>query len=546
MLKETWSYTWYEYLWKIFTEADMTYNSTLFWIALPLFLCIFLLLRNGSCKRIWILFGSIIFYAWSGIDALLIVLGTAIIIYATTIKISNIYENFDTEKEGLKPKEATILFATYKKKSQKYIWVSLFLIISLWIYVKIGKVIGMETVENFTDVLSGKGIIIPLGISYYSLSSIGYLMDVYWRKTKAERNFLNLISAMIYFPHIVQGPISKYSNLIEQMKNIPKIQYDRVCFGLQLMLWGYIKKMIIADRLTLYTSPVFASPESFAGVEIVIAVILCVIQLYTDFSGCMDIVRGISEVLGINLDMNFRQPFFATSAQEFWARWHITLGTWTKEYIYLPIAMNPRFMKYTRTLKKNNKVWFSSFIKAFFPLITVWIFTGLWHGTGIDYIAWGLYWCTLMTLGKEAKPLSDKIITLFKIDSSATYYRIWSSIRTSILFGIGRMFTVTGSLVGCGILWKQLFSESRLWTLFDGSLYTYGLDQKDFYVALVGIIIVFLVDILHERNVKIRYIISTYPLVIRWSIYYMAIIALVVFGMYGAAYDAANFVYGAF
>lgn len=304
--------------------------------------------------------------------------------------------------------------------------------------------------------------------------------------------------------------------------------------------------MVVADRLVVYTSEIFSSPGNYAGVEIFLAMIFSTIQLYADFSGCMDIVRGISQVVGIDLDVNFRQPLFAKNSQEFWARWHITLGTWSKNYIYLPIALNPRFMKLLNRLKKDGKRRLSSFIQAFCPLIAVWIFTGLWHGTGLDYIAWGLYWCTLMTIAKESRGMSDSLITMLKIKQDGPVYRIFQSVRTSLLFAVGRTFTVAGSLTGFIIIWKQMFAEHRLWVLFDGSLYTHGLDRKDFYVALFGMALMFLVDILHERGISIRAYIAEQKLLIRWIIFYGAIIALVIFGVYGPEYNAASFVYGAF
>ncbi|MFI3214305.1 MAG: MBOAT family O-acyltransferase [Eubacteriales bacterium] len=540
------TYSWPRYIFTLLTEADMAYNTIVFWILMIIFLGVYLIIPNSKIKKYWILIGSIIFYAWSGTGALIIVLCTALVVYFVTILIDKIYQQYDVEKEGLKPKEQVALFTTYKKKSQKYVVLALFLVIGIWIFVKVAKLFDMQTVESLAEMSIGLGIIIPLGISYYTLSSVGYVMDVYWRKGKAEHNFFDLLSAMIYFPHIMQGPISKYSKIIKQMQELPKVDYDRVCFGLQLMLWGYIKKMVIADRLVMYTGIVFANPKQFAGVEMIIAIFLCVVQLYADFSGCMDIVRGISQVLGIELDRNFRQPFFGKSTQEFWARWHMTLGAWTKEYIYLPIAMNPKFLKCTRQMKKVGKGWLASFLKAFVPLVTVWIFTGLWHGTGLDYLLWGFYWCTLMTLSKEAKPLGDKLIKVLHLETERTYYQVWKMIRTSIFFGIGRTIVITGTLTGGCIVWSQVFKEHRLWTLFDGSLYTYGLDQKDFYVAFVGMGLIFVADILHERGVSIRNGIANQVLPIRWLIYYGAIVIVVILGIYGPGYDAASFVYGAF
>lgn len=546
MIKETSSYGWFDYIVKLLTEAEMGYNTTIFWMFLTVFICGYLLLRSPKSRRIWVLIGSMVFYLWSGLGAFIIVLGTAVIVYAVTRKMDSIYADYDVEKEGLRPKEQLALFNTYKKKTQKYLWLAMFLVLSLWIYVKMAKLLNYETVESLMDVSIGLSIIVPLGISYYTLSTVGYLLDVYWRKIKVEYNFLNLFSAMIYFPHIVQGPISRYTDIIEQMKALPSANYKRVCHGLQLMLWGYIKKMVIADRLILFTATVFADPASFAGLEIIIAVALGVVQLYADFSGCMDIVRGISEVIGIKIDQNFRQPFFARSAQEFWSRWHITLGAWTKSYIYMPIAINPAFVKYTKKLKKGGKPWLSSFIKAFCPLIAVWTFTGLWHGTGIDYLMWGYYWCALMLLEKELKPLGDKLIEKLAIDTKALYFQAWQMLRTCIFFGAGRMITVVGVATGGLYLCKRIITEFRFWVLFDGSLFEHGLERQDFNVALVGMILMLIVDVLHERGWKLRDTVSAQILPVRWVIYYAAIIAFVIFGMYGPGFDSASFVYGAF
>ena len=316
MIKETWNDTWTEYIVKLLTGAEMGYNTTIFFLFLLIFLCVYFAIRNQNIKRKWILTGNLIFYMWSGWSAVVIVGATAGIAYWATRKMEGVYAGFEAEKGALSPKEQVGVLANYKKKAKRYFLAALFLILGVWIFVKIGRLAGLDSVKTFSDVINGKGIIVPLGISYYSLSVIGYMLDVYWRKAKAEHNFLNLFTVMTYFPYIVQGPISKYDTLLKQFRSLPDFDYERVCYGLQLMLWGYIKKMVIADRLVTYTSAVFNAPENFAGVEILLAVILCVLQLYADFSGCMDIVRGISQAMGIQLAENFRQPLFARDAQE--------------------------------------------------------------------------------------------------------------------------------------------------------------------------------------------------------------------------------------
>lgn len=412
---------------QFFTEnLTPSYNSLLFFCGLLIFLAVYFLLRWKKVKQIWILIANITFYVWEGWAVFGIVVATSVIVYVLTLRMEDIYCCFERRKKKLEltPKEETLLLKKYKKRAKKYLWLGFLLILSVWIYVKVGKLLGAQSVHTIQDWISGKGILVPLGISYYSLSAIGYLLDVFWRKTKPERNFICLLTVMTYFPHIIQGPISKYSQLFAQFKSLPGFDFERVCFGLQRMIWGYIKKIVIADRLVFYTAAVFSDPSQYAGVEIVLAVILSVFQLYADFSGCMDIVCGISNVIGVQLEENFRQPLFSGSASEFWTRWHITLGAWTKEYIYLPIAMNADFLKWTRRVKKNGKPWSASFVKAFLPLVTVWLFTGGWHGTGWDYVVWGMYWCVLMTLAKETKPLCDKMIRFMKIDVTRKYYKV--------------------------------------------------------------------------------------------------------------------------
>ena len=392
---------------------------------------------------------------------------------------------------------------------------------------------------------SGGTILVPLGLSYYTFSSVGYLLDLYWKKAKCERDYFRLIVCMTYFPHIVQGPIGRYDKLLKQFAALPGFCYERVCAGLIRMLWGFIKKMVIADRLALFTRTVFASPGEFAGFEIFLAVSLCAVELYADFSGCMDIVIGAAETMGITLDENFKRPFFSKSAAEFWRRWHITLGAWFKDYVYMPVAMSPRFMKTCVNFRKKHGNRAGQIFSSAIPLAIVWLLTGLWHGTGADYVVWGVYWGAVIILGTVLTPEFKKLTAKLAINTESFGYQFFQMVRTYFLFVIGRMFTVTGSLEGFGKLVAGLFKEHRLWTIFDGSLYQHGLDYKNFCVAVIGITAIWISDILGER-INIRESLSKQPLVLRWFVYYSGIVILLIFGMYGEAFDASNFVYGGF
>lgn len=528
------------------TDYAMSYNQVRFFVFLLVFLSVYFLLFPKILKKIWILIGNIFFCIFSGWAGLVIMFGTAVVVYITSLLIELIYKKAEKNIEGLElsPKEKVTFMAKYKKRAKLLLWLAMIIILGIWIYVKVYKFKGVPSVVSFEQWTAGMGIIVPLGISYYTLSAVGYLADIYWRKAKATRNFLDLLVVMTYFPHIMQGPISKYDKLLKQMADIPKFDYVRVCEGLQLILWGIIKKIVIADRLIIYTQAVFGDLRSFGGVEVLIAVLFSGMQLYADFSGCMDIVMGVSQTMGIQLEANFRQPFFSKTASEFWTRWHMTLSAWTKAYIYLPIAMSPRFMKLIRNVKKNKMKWLSSFINSFVPLIAVWLFTGLWHGTGTDYVMWGMYWCALMTISKETSFICNKIGQLLHIDTTKNYFRYWQYIRTYIIFVVGKCFTAAGGIEGFFAIWKSMLSEHKLWVLIDDSLFTHGLDRKDFYIAVIGIVVILLIDLAHEKGAKIRKSIAEVPLPVRWSIYIAAIIAVVVFGWYGPGFDASSFAYG--
>lgn len=512
----------------------MSYNSLTFLILLLVCVGLYFCSVRSWQRQAILLAASIIFYlSAGGIKVMLSVLVSSAAVYILSRKIASIYEEYDQEKNKLAPKEQVKLFAEYKKKTLKYVWIGFFVLLGSLVYVKIGKLLKSN-------------ILVPLGISYYTFSSIGYLLDIYWKKAGAEKNYFRVLLCMIYFPHIVQGPISRYDDLRKQFEQIQPFCYSRLCSGMQRMMWGYFKKMVVADRIALYTSNIFAAPELYMGVEIAIAVFLGAFELYADFSGCMDIVLGASEVFGINLEENFRQPFFSESASEFWRRWHITLGAWFKNYVYMPAAMNPKFMKFCGQIRKRYGQRAGQIISMAVPTMLVWLLTGLWHGTGLDYVVWGLYWGIIIVLSAAFLPELKKLNTKLHITVESGIFKSYQKARTFLLFCIGRMLTVTGSLTGFLIMVKQLFKHHKLWVLFDGSIFQHGLDEKDFFVVILGILMIIAVDVLHEKKESVRNIIAAQPILIRWSIYYIGFIAVIILGIYGEGFNPSDFIYGGF
>lgn len=408
----------------------------------------------------------------------------------------------------------------------------------------------IETAEKITatsEMISGGSVaytwIIPIGISYYCLSLIGYLADVYWKKERAERNYFKLLLFTMYFPKILEGPISKHRIVGAQLTKGYQFDYKRVCFGLQRVLWGLFKKLVIADHLAVVVNTVFRDYQSYVGSQLLVVAVFGAIQLYCDFSGCMDIALGVSECFGIALEENFKQPFAARSAAEFWRRWHVTLGNWFKDYVFMPLAVSPRLMKVTGFLRKKLGKRAGKIFSSVIPLAVVWILTGLWHGTGMNYLVWGAYWGLLIALSTVLDPEIRKLTTQLKIDTTSDGFQFFQKSRTFWLFVISRIITIPESLGNTCSIIQTIFTNFAPWKLVDGGLLELGVSRPRFIVMILAIILVGLVGSQHEKGIKIREWIAARSLPIRWMIYYGAIFAVLIFGAYGWRYNASAFVY---
>ena len=523
----------------------MSYNSEFYIGFLAVFLIVYFLMPRPRLRLFVILAGNMFFYKFAGgLNPMTVIFATAILVWFITMKMGRGYEECEKQTADLDRKAKNALINEAKKKNRKWLALGLVLILGFLIYIKVGRVLHFDEVGHIRDIRF-TAMLVPVGLSYYTFSAVGYLADVYWRKTKAEKDPVKVLTALTFFPIIIEGPILHYDDLMKQFDELPGFSYERLSFGAQRIFWGLFKKIVVSDRLAAYTTTVFGNLGEFFGIEVLLAVIANVLVIYTDFSGCMDIVIGSAECMGIELPENFRQPFFAKGAAEFWRRWHITLGAWFKDYVYMPLAMNPRFMKWTGSVRKKAGARASRIVSSAVPLMIVWILTGLWHGTGINYLLWGIYWGILIVAETAFAPELKKIPEKLGVNTESFGYQFLQMARTFIYFAVGRMFTADGYKGSIIHILRQMVGEHRLWTLFDGSLYEHGLDRKDFYVALAGICVIWIVDILSTR-MKIREELAKQPLVFRWLVYYALVIAVLIFGLYGPQFVASDFAYGVF
>lgn len=522
----------------------MSYLSLEFLVFLAVFFILYYLAPKLWMKQGIILAGNMVFFWRAGVSALVIVIGTSLAAYAATRLIERTYAGYEKEKADLPLKKRVEVFNSYKKGCKGYLYAALVFIIGIFAYVKIGRYLGWR-VSGFAGFRFGESVIVPLGLSYYTFMTVGYILDVYWNKAKVQHNYFKFLLCMTYFPHIVSGPFSRLDKLMEQFDHLPKFEHKRFCFGMQLALWGLFQKLVIAEGLYIFVRTVRASVEDYTGLELVIALVFSVIYSFADFSGCMDIVRGISQAIGVELDQNFKQPFFSKSISEFWRRWHITLGTWMRDYIFVPITRSRKFRSRGQEIAKKSRTCGILF-NVGIPSILAWLFSAVWHGTGVNFILWGVYYSVIQVLSQILEPAFEALCSKLHIDRKSRGFSAWQCIRTVGLFGIGSSLTFNGSVSGCITLWKQIFSELRPWVLFDGSLFNYGLGQRKFWMVLFSVAVLMLVETLKERGVHLRESIAGKPIVLRWCAYYTLIFAVLILGFYGPGYNASDFIYAGF
>lgn len=393
--------------------------------------------------------------------------------------------------------------------------------------VTVAGVLVLFKASSHVPGLAGR-LLMPLGISYYSLSLIGYLVDIYTKKQTAEHSVFRVALYTLYFPKIVEGPISKFRELGPRLSEGHAFDWQRFCFGLQRMLWGYFKKLAIADRAAPLVQAVFGDLAGYdsGGVVLALVTLLGVMQHYCDFSGYMDIVIGLSQMMGIELEENFQRPFFARSAPVFWRRWHITLGVWFKDYVYMMLVIHPRVIALSAKVRKRFGKRAGKEVLNIIPLMVVWMLTGLWHGTGWDYIVWGAYWSVLIILSNALAPEVKKLNRALHIPTTSPLWHLFQTLRTVGLFTFGLLISTFVGYRQLGLYFTKLFCESHLDKLFDGTLEQLGLAETPAVLLFSAIAVLLIAEVGQERGVQWRASVARLAAPVRWILYAFALTAM--------------------
>lgn len=522
----------------------MAYTS---YIYLLLFLgSTFLLYTVFPKKYKWLvlLSASYLYYILaSRVWMIVFILLTTVSIYIGALWLDRINDLFIIMKKSLDRQQRKEL--KERIVCQKKIVVVLMLIINLGllIFLKYSNflidILNISILEHFQISIPLIKLFLPLGISFYTLQAISYIVDVYRGKYHSDECFTRVALYLAFFPTIVEGPITRYNEVAYQLYEGHDFNYENLTFGAQLILWGMFKKIVIADRANMLVNYVFDDYTKFSGLSVIIAIIFYTIQLYTEFSGCMDIVRGSAQLFSIQLPDNFRQPFFAKSINEFWQRWHITLGSWLRDYVFYSVSLSGPFKKWSQFVKKYGNDYINKLLPASTALFFVWLCNGLWHGASIKYVMYGMYYYILMMLGMYLEPVFMKIKNFFHLSNNQFIFRLFQIMRTILIVHIGMLIFRADSLSSA---WHMLIS------CFQGSMEIgyMGLAIKDILIVIIGLLIVFVMSLGKEKNIHIRERIAKMHIIPRWTFYLTAFMLVVIFGAYGRGYDIVSFIYAQF
>lgn len=454
-----------------------------------------------------LLAASYLFYLDSGIENLFFILLTTLTTYGTARIMDRVQEVHDKK--------------TAKQKNRIWIWICLVINFGLLAVCKV-----RFTFEN---------LLLPMGISFYMFQSMGYVLDVYRGTAKAEKNPIKLALFVSYFPQLVQGPISKYNHLAPQFFCGHAYDGKTVSFGLQRVLWGYFKKLVIADRIAV--AVVALKGPEYTGMSFLVLTIFYAIQIYGDFTGGIDIAIGLSEALGIRLTENFVRPFFSKNIAEYWRRWHISLGEWMKDYIFYPVSISSPLRKLSKaTRKKWGK--FGKRLPVYVASFLTWFCTGIWHGITPNFILWGMMNCTVIVISEELAPLYEKFHGRFHLKEKR-WYAGFEMLRMFLLMNLIRIVDLFPNV---GEYFRRL---GTICTSFYVPFMKLGLSSLDYWILILGCVLMFCVSLFQEKRGSVREMLWNHTFV-RYALLFVLLLVVVLMGQYGIGYDAGNFIYNQF
>lgn len=494
---------------------------------------------------------SYAFYAYHGLGALPFLLLTTLSTWAGALAVGHIGAQAKAElkekRAQLSPEAKKQLKGAAKRRQRALLLLVLLVNFgALGVFKYLNPLLEALSRATGSASVGALDLLLPLGISFYTFQSVGYLLDVYNGKLAPERNPLRFALFVSFFPQLIQGPIARYDQLAQQLTQPHRFSLDEAERGLLLMLWGFFKKKVIADRALPLVAEVFGNQSAYGGAVIMTAVLFYSLQQYADFSGGIDLVTGIAQLYGIRLAPNFKRPYFAVSLGDFWRRWHISLGAWMRDYVFYPFALTRPMAALSKVAKKRLGPNVARALPAALGNILVFTLVGVWHGAQMGYLLWGLYNGLVLAASALLDPAFRRFGERHAALTGSRAFHCFRVLRTFLIVNIGWYFDRCERAGDAFAMLVRSVTGLRAGQLGDSAvLAALGLTGRDWGILLIATLLLFAVSLAQERGVKVRFWVLARPLPVRW----LLLLALILFvlGTYvGTATGTGSFMYAVF
>lgn len=500
----------------------------------------------------FLLVASFVFYAFSGWENLIYISVTIVSTWYAGRRMNALQaaqiETLAQNKAALSTTDAKAIRAATKQKRKRWLVACLLFNFGILAVVKYSN-FAIGNINSLLDLLGANGrlgllgLALPMGISFYTFQTMGYIIDVYRSKKAdaAEGNLFRLALFSSFFPQIIQGPISRFGELSKTLYGPHRFNSDAFSAGLLRVLWGFFKKLIIADRLLVAVKTLTAAPAEYGGVYVLLAMSFYAITLYADFTGGIDITIGTAQMLGIKLPENFNRPFYSMSIAEYWRRWHITMGTWFKDYLFYPLSTAKPMLALIKPSRKLFGEKIGVRVPVYLVTIILWFATGLWHGASWNFIVWGLANGVVIIVSQELAPAYKRFHNRFTFANTAGY-NAFQILRTFWLMCFIRSFDIYASVGATFAAYASVFTRFGAGQFAATGLSTLGLATADYIIAAAGVLAMIIAGAVKARF----YTEKPVPMPLRFAGYFFLFFAVLIFGRYGIGYDANQFIYNQF
>lgn len=506
------------------------------------------------CQWPFLLAASYTFYYIASPSYLIFIGVTTVSTYVVSLRLDALKETQDayikSHKETLSREEKKAYKASVKKKQWSWLLLCLFFNLGILAVLKYTNFM----IANFNGILHALGnggqisfidLVLPMGISFYTFQTMGYIIDVYRGTCPAQKNLFKLALFVSFFPQLVQGPISRYNDLSNSLYERHDFDTKTISYGLYRILWGFFKKAVVADRILTAVNEIIQNPDTYQGGFVFVGMMFYALELYADFTGGIDITIGIAETLGITVTENFQRPYLSKNIKEYWKRWHITMGTWFTDYIFYPISVCKPMLKISKFSRAKFGDVIGKRVPVYLSSFAVWFTTGIWHGASWNFIVWGLMNFVVIMVSQELEPLYMKFHGKFNVKEKK-WYGAFEILRTIFLMSSLRMFDCYRDVPLTFRMFGNMFTHFRLQDLNAEAFLGLGLTVADYLLLFICLILIVTVSLIQERKGSVRDLIFAAPEICRYAVFFVMVLAVIIFGAYGIGFDQSQFIYNQF